>query len=1103
MEAVDVLTGYLRDLQARIAGRTTESLEALLNDLVPNLFKALASEANRAGIDLRGQVYEGNLGRPDFSVKDNLLLIGHVETKAPGDGADTRRFPKGHNRDQWQRFKRLPNLVYTDGEQFALYRSGERVGPIVDLDFDPKNPKQEATPESAERLVALLRNFLSYKAVAPTTLTQLAERLAPLCAVLRDAVLEKLEDPQSEVAKAAKDARNALFPDRTDAEVADAIAQVCSYSMLLARANGATKLDAPSVEAALAAGHPVLGRVVTVLLDKATERELGWALDTVRSLIEAVDFGKLRKSPLPGMQHYQRTWLYFYEEFLAKYDPKLRDQYGVYYTPAAVIQAQVGLLNQVLSERLGQKEGFGSSGVTVIDPAVGTGSYALEIIERVANATEDSRGLGAVPGVLNNLARNLYAFEILVGPYAVAHLRVSEILQDFGADTPEDGPRVFLTDTLSNPYAEPLSLTRQLEPLVEEQKRATEVKGQQDILVCLGNPPYERLSAVDEEGVEKGGWVVHGEGGGAGAIFGHFSGPARKKTAVGHLRSLYNLYTFFWRWALWKVFESPNVDGTGTDQPGVVSFITASSFLTGPGFLGMREHMRRLCDEIWVIDLGGDNRGARKEPNIFATETPVAITMAVREGPTRADTPANVHYARIRGSRADKLSFLNSVDGLDDLHWEPASKEWEKPFTPASTADWEAHPALTALFPLQMPGPVIARTWPVTVTEQNAHDRWAALKRAAESEKALYFDDKRFGRNSKTRPSEDSFPPPADLKRISELRKGSANAAVERYAYRSFDRRWVVADSRVMRTPSQTLWAHHSDEQVYLVSMLTNVIGAGPAATVASRVPDYHYFAGRGGKDVIPLYRDRDLAPNLPKALLSELHPYLGQLGAEELFAYAVGLITHPAYTETFWEHLETPGPRVPITTDRELFDEVAAQGEEIIGLHTYGERGHRGQLAGSARVEASIGPSMPEDFDYDPDTETLRIGTGNVRPVSPSIWNFTASGLEVVRSWVRGRLRDPTGNAKSSKSPLDQLRPTQWTSEMDEELLDLLWTLEGVLKREVEQKALLEKVLAGPTVPASELTAPADEERQPAPIPGRQGPLFAAEGEGDLATAE
>jgi hypothetical protein len=107
LSAVNVVAHHLDALRARLAGRTNESPEALLNDLVPALIKGLAADAGRPGVDLRGQAHEGAIGRPDFSVKDGLLVIGHVETKAPGAGVDTSRF-KGHDREQWQRFRRLP-----------------------------------------------------------------------------------------------------------------------------------------------------------------------------------------------------------------------------------------------------------------------------------------------------------------------------------------------------------------------------------------------------------------------------------------------------------------------------------------------------------------------------------------------------------------------------------------------------------------------------------------------------------------------------------------------------------------------------------------------------------------------------------------------------------------------------------------------------------------------------------------------------------------------------------------------------------------------------------------------------------------------------------
>ena len=151
-----------------------------------------------------------------------------------------------------------------------------------------------------------------------------------------------------------------------------------------------------------------------------------------------------------------------------------------------------------------------------------------------------------------------------------------------------------------------------------ERERAQEVKREAPVVVCLGNPPYDReqRDPDSDEGRRKGGWVRYGDDGeSAPPILEDFLAPARAAGAGVHLKNLYNDYVYFWRWALWKVFDS-------TDDPGIVTFITASSYLRGPGFVGMRRKMREVFDELWIIDLEGDSLGARKTDNVFAIRTP-------------------------------------------------------------------------------------------------------------------------------------------------------------------------------------------------------------------------------------------------------------------------------------------------------------------------------------------------------------------------------------------------------------------------------------------------------------------------------------------------
>jgi hypothetical protein len=1011
-----LLTSYVSALSARLAGVTNEGAEAQLADLVPNLLVGLARDQGRPGIDLRGQAHEKAVGIPDFSIKDGLLLIGHVETKAPGSGADPARFKGKHDKDQWQRFKKLPNVLYTDGVEWALYRSGRRDGPLLKLDIASSGQSVSAVgPVAAAKLAALVAQAYSWKAVAPTSLTGLAVTLAPLTAVLRDEIRAQLEDEGSQVFKASEEFRAALFPERSLDQVADAFAQVCTYSMLLARSNGAGDLSANNVESTLRAGHPVLARVVRVLLDEETEKEIGWALDTVRTVIEAVDFEKLRGGRhLPGMTHYDQTWLYFYEAFLAAYDPKLRDAYGVYYTPQGVIAAQVTLLDELLRERFEKKQGLASPGVTVMDPAVGTGSYPLRIVETAAAIAKAKLGPGAVAGTLTGLAANLHAFEILVGPYSVAHLRLAELLTDYDATLPAGGAQVYLTDTLSSPYAEPTTLTRLLEPLVEEQKRALAVKDKARILVCIGNPPYERRSATGEDGEQHGGWVLHGdEGIEAAPLFHTFLDPANEQTIFSHVASLYNEYVYFWRWALWKVFESPNVNGAASQNPGVVSFISAASYLSGPGFVGMREHMRRLCDEVWIIDLGGEGRGTRKEENVFAIQTPVAIAMAVRYAEPDETTPAAVRYVRLAGTREEKLRRLGSITTFQDLDWLEGRSGWSEPFRPAGGEEWESWPRVIDLFPWQIPGLKAGRTWPIAPLRSLLEERWkvlAAAKTPAERDRA--FVNPPHGRTTETVVGADTLPKPVSSATIANLKPSDPAPDVVRYSFRSFDRQWIIADPRVLSLQRPPLWFANSDDQTYMVGFFTGIVGEGPAVTAADCIPDLHFFRGSfGGKDVIPLYRSAQKTPNVTAGLVEKLKELVGleNLKPEDLFAYAYALLSAPSYVMRFWEELEQPGPRLPITLDPALFLEVRDVGKRALHLHTLGQRFRDETYAGATDtgraklIREFSDREVPDEVRYNAASETLYIGSAAIAPVSEAIWQFAVSGLLLSGVGLRG----------------------------------------------------------------------------------------------------
>jgi hypothetical protein len=311
---------------------------------------------------------------------------------------------------------------------------------------------------------------------------------------------------------------------------------------------------------------------------------------------------------------------------------------------------------------------------------------------------------------------------------------------------------------------------------------------------------------------------------------------------------------------------------------------------------------------------------------------------------------------------------------------------------------------------------------------------------------------------------------------------------IVRYAYRSFDRQYLISDPRVIDRPGPSLWLSLGSRQLFLTGLLTGLVDVGPAATVTQLIPDLHHFRGSfGGKDVIPLWRDAECSqPNVTAGLLTALAERLGQtISPEDLLAYCYALLSAPSYTRRFREELEVPGPHVPLTIETKLFKCAVKLGRELIWLHTYGERfvppGERaGRVPqGQARYVKTIpqrADAYPEKHSYDEIKQELHVGEGVFAPVSPEVRAFQVSGLDVIGSWLDYRMK---GGAGRKSSPLDDIRPTIWPEAFSKELLELLWVLERTVALGPELDSLLEDAISGPTIPADGLPQPSEAERK------------------------
>jgi len=1065
-EANQHLRTFANSVREKFASALAGQPEDQLKGPVENLLTGFGRQFGRH-VQVATEAIVVETGRPDMAVGVDGALVGHIELKKPGTGADPSRFT-GHNAQQWYKFKELPNLIYTDGNEWSLYRSGQRIGDLVHIgDVDQKG-STALKADMVNVFLSLIRQFFTWEPITPTSPRALAELLAPLCRFLRDDVLQAVSNSESALAQLAHDWRATLFPDATDKEFADAYAQTLTYALLLAQLDGATDLRPNRAAEMLSTNHKLLGHVLMLLTDPQTQRDIGTGVDIMRRIIGAVD-------PAALTQRDSDPWLYFYEDFLAAYDPKMREERGVYYTPVQVVRCQIYLVAELLERHFSKPMTYADDDVVFLDPAAGTGTYPLAAITEAVDRVRNRYGAGAVPQRATMLARNVHAFELLVGPYSVAHMRVTQKLQEAGGTLPDDGVHVYLTDTLESPDVAPSGrLPLSLRPLADEHRRAAKVKRETSVLVCMGNPPYSRQSFDASEGTDDRDARLD-------RLLGDFIRLARGRTMFSHIASLYNTYVYFWRWALWKVFEN-------TDGPGIVSFITASSYLNGPGFIGMREVMRRIFDELWIIDLEGGSLGARRTENVFAIQTPVAIAIGIRHDNPRPDTPALVQYVKILGSREEKLATLDSIESFSGLEWQECSTEWAAPFIPLGQGVFSTWPLLVDLFPWQQPGVKVGRTWPIAVTREVAIERWQRLASSPATERGELFANRNFGRSTATQPMTDMWPPPASIQTIQDITSSSLMPTLVRFGHRSLDRKWILADGRLFRTPSQSLWAIHSDRQIYLTSLLTGVLGNGPAVVATSLIPDLHSFRGSfGGKHVIPLWRDAaGTEVNITAGLLTYLtQVYEMPVTPEDFLSYCYAILSCPEYTRRFAEDLTTSSPRVPLTIDSTLFNSGVELGRRLIYLHTYGDRfAPEGQrlgfiFKGRARAVRPILGTVdeyPNEFSWDEATKTLHVGEGTFAPITRDVWEFEISGFRPVRSWLGYRMRKPTGR---SSSPLDEIRPREWPAEFTEELLELIWVLEHTVNMSADLLEFFETVLQGELLAASDLPSPTQEQRQ------------------------
>lgn len=514
--------------------------EDQLRNPLEQLFIVLAEEAGlpAGALTLIGEASLADLKtRPDFAVQVSKALVGFIEVKAPGKGADPRKFRDRHDKAQWERLRALPNLLYTDGSGFSLWRDGEIVGSVLRLTGDVETDGHAV--QAPPGLLPLIQDFLTWQPLPPRNARELAEIAARLSRFLRDEVIEQMERGSKPLKELAHDWRALLFPEANDEQFADGYAQAITFGLLMAKSRGLSLADGvDGVARELGRTNTLIGTALRLLTEQP-EKVLVTSLDTMLRVLDVVVWDKVSKGD-------PEAWLYFYEHFLEVYDNSLRRKTGSYYTPPEVVQAMVRLCDEALKspKRFAVPEGLGGHGVHVADPAMGSGTFLLGVMRRIAQGIAEDQGAGAVGPAMTAVAERLIGFELQFGAFAVAQLRMLAEMIELGAT---GSPRLFVTNTLGDPYADQESGTGIYRELSRSRREANAIKRSQPITVVIGNPPYK------EKAKGRGSWIEQGSGNRR-APLADWQAPAAWGVGA-HARHLRNLYVYFWRWAAWKVFE--------------------------------------------------------------------------------------------------------------------------------------------------------------------------------------------------------------------------------------------------------------------------------------------------------------------------------------------------------------------------------------------------------------------------------------------------------------------------------------------------------------------------------------------------------------------
>jgi predicted helicase len=941
-------------------------------------------------------------GNPDFRIWDGKQHItGYIEAKTPHTNLDDVQYS-----EQLKRYRgTFPNLILTNFFEFRLFRNGELIDRVqIARPFMIDRLKMIPTIEHEDNFLSLLERFFSFSLPKVYNAKNLAVELAKRTRFLKDEVItqeikEEQEGKSGQILSFYNAFHKYLIFGLTHEEFADFYSQTITYGLFAARTRNAAEFNRKLAYDKIPHTIGILRDVFHFISLGDLPQTMEWIIDDIAEILSVTDV----KAILHEYFHEGKgkdPIVHFYETFLTEYDPETREKRGIYYTPEPIVSFIVRSLNKVLKDKFSKSSGFSSEKVTVLDPAGGTLTFLTEAAKLTVQEYVNKYGDGAKKEFIkSHILENFFAFELMMAPYAIGHLKMAFFLEELGYKLADDDRfKYYLTNTLEMEKLEQIDIPG-LKSLSEESEEAGKIKKDKPILVIMGNPPYSGHSA------NKGKWMDD-------LLKKGYSKPDEEKDDGYYMvdgkplgernpKWLQDDYVKFIRFAQWKIDQAGE---------GVLGFITNHSYIDNPTFRGMRQSLMKTFDEIYILDLHGNSLkketcpDGSKDGNVFDIMQGVAIAFFIKSSPARKVDRSDVFHSDLYGIRDLKYDWLAKND-ITTTNWQKLKPKSEfyffAPYNKKLENQYYNYSKITDIFPVNSVGFLTHKdkfliNFDLSKLKRNVQMflnnsiPWEIIK-STFSLKEYNFKKRKL------------------LQDVSDI-----DQYFVKCHYRVFDERFIFYCNKIVDRP-RTEVLHNMLENNYSIICQRQTYGLDfNHAFIADKISDLNYISNLGGGSVFPLYlypdkekldifsriESEEKKPNINKKIWESVKKAISEeLTTEDFLFYIYAVLFSKVYRTKFAEFLKKDFPRIPLTKDPELFFKLSEYGKQLADLH----------LLKSSELET---PSSKFFGEGDNRVKRVKFEKNKVYinenkyfdGVPEEVWNYYIGGYQVCYKWLKDR---------------------------------------------------------------------------------------------------